>query len=341
MNKSKCPVTMRDAVLSAVYRQMCENSNIFFLTADFGAPVLDLIRKNCSNRFVNVGIAEQNLINVAAGLALEGFIVYAYAIAPFLTMRCFEQIRINLALTSQIRPINVNLIGVGAGYSYVVSGPTHQCYEDITVMRSLPNMTVYSPADHVVAEKICPHLSAQIGIKYIRLDAQILPAIYDQNISFNIPDGFYAYHDGEEFCILATGFMMHTAIKIARYYQETGYDIGLIDMFNLTSFDEEKFKLAIKKYKYLITLEEAFSGKGGMDSMIFDFSIRHHLEIKILNIGVQNRYEFAIGSRDFIHQRIGLDANTIINKMNVLFEKKYLYESNKDKISIDAQQHCS
>ena len=98
--------------------------------------------------FVNVGIAEQNLINVSAGLALEGHKVFAYAIAPFITMRCFEQIRVSLALLSEVRPMNVNLIGVGAGYSYVVSGPTHQCYEDITLMRAMPNFQVMSPADH-------------------------------------------------------------------------------------------------------------------------------------------------------------------------------------------------
>ena len=101
---------------------------IFFVSADFGSPVLDDIRADFPDRFLNVGIAEQNLINVSAGLALEGFTVFAYAIAPFITMRCFEQLRVNLALLSEVRDMNVNLIGVGAGYSYVVSGPTHQCY---------------------------------------------------------------------------------------------------------------------------------------------------------------------------------------------------------------------
>lgn len=322
--------TMRDALLTTVHQQMKKNTNIFFLTADFGAPVLDAIRKDCPNRFVNVGIAEQNLINVAAGLALEGFVVYAYAIAPFITMRCFEQIRVNLALMSQIRKINVNLIGVGAGYSYVVSGPTHQCYEDITLMRALPSMDVYSPADSMIVEKIAERILTQTGPKYLRLDAQILPDIYHEDIHLNIADGFYEHAQGENFCLIATGFMVHTGFKILNIYRERNVNIGFIDIFNLTSFDVEKFKSSIKKYRYLITMEEGFFGKGGMDSMLFNFITNHRLNIQILNIGVPNAYEFAIGSRDLIHERIGLNADTIVQKINTFLEKNIHYESNKN-----------
>ena len=117
------PIAMRDALLDRVWRSMATDDKVFFATADFGSPVLDKIRADHPDRFVNVGIAEQQLINVSVGLALEGYTVFAYAIAPFITMRCYEQIRVSLALLSEVRPMNVNLIGVGAGYSYVVSGP--------------------------------------------------------------------------------------------------------------------------------------------------------------------------------------------------------------------------
>ena len=145
------PRAMRDTFLQSLHALMADDPEIFFVSGDFGSPVLDQIRLDYPDRFLNVGIAEQNLINVTAGLALEGFTVFAYAIAPFLTMRCFEQIRVSLGLLSEVRPMNVNLVGVGAGYSYVVSGPTHQCYEDITLMRSLPNMRVISVSDQVLS----------------------------------------------------------------------------------------------------------------------------------------------------------------------------------------------
>ena len=97
------PLAMRDVLLDRIWRAMAEDQKIFFTSADFGSPVLDKIRADFPERFVNVGIAEQNLINVSAGLALEGYTVFAYAIAPFITMRCYEQIRVSLALLSEVR----------------------------------------------------------------------------------------------------------------------------------------------------------------------------------------------------------------------------------------------
>ena len=106
---------MRDSLLERIHQLMKDDDKLYFVTADFGSPVLDRVRDNYPKRFINVGIAEQNLINISAGLALEGYKVFAYAIAPFITMRCFEQIRVNLALLSNARKMNVTLIGVGAG----------------------------------------------------------------------------------------------------------------------------------------------------------------------------------------------------------------------------------
>jgi len=174
---------------------MAVDNKIFFVSADFGSPVLDKIRADFPSRFINVGIAEQNLINISAGLALEGYTVFAYAIAPFITMRCYEQIRVSLALLSEVRPMNVNLIGVGAGYSYVVSGPTHQCYEDITLMRALPNFQVLSPADHISAGALFDRCVKKTGPKYLRFDAQLLPVIYESEPP-NLNYGFHITHFG-------------------------------------------------------------------------------------------------------------------------------------------------
>ena len=189
------PLAMRDVFIERIWQEMSVNPLIFFISADFGSPVLDKIREDFPKRFINVGIAEQNLINITAGLAIEGYTVFAYAIAPFITMRCYEQIRVSLALLSEVRPMNVNLIGVGAGYSYVVSGPTHQCYEDITIMRALPNFQVLSPADHITAAKLFDGCVSSNGPKYLRFDAQILPVIYEGE-SPQISDGFHVHQKG-------------------------------------------------------------------------------------------------------------------------------------------------
>ena len=191
-------MTMRDAFIGNLCDRMATDDAIFFLAADLGAPALDRIRDQYSERFINVGIAEQNLINVATGLALEGFNVYTYAIAPFITMRAYEQARVNLAISSQIRPINVTMLGLGGGVSYVVSGPTHHCLEDLAIMRLLPNMSVYCPSDWIVATQLVDHTRTTIGPKYIRFDGKALPAIHADPASVDLNQGFVQVVSGQE-----------------------------------------------------------------------------------------------------------------------------------------------
>lgn len=308
------PRAMRDTLLQSIYELMLQDSEIFFVSADFGSPVIDKIRADKPDRFINVGIAEQNLINVSAGLALEGFKVFAYAIAPFITMRCFEQIRVSLALMSKVRPMNVNLIGVGAGYSYVVSGPTHQCYEDITLMRSMPNMRVLSLSDQHLASMMPAYCMRDLGVKYLRLDAQVLPMIY-QDIQVDLNKGFYAHKKGVRFCLVATGFMVHTAIKVAEALSELNIEVGIIDLFNLTTFDAQKFNEALTGYKTIVSMEEAFSGRGGLDALMFNYIAHQNLNINLINIGVEGDYRFEIGSRQHIHEEVGIGVKAIIKKI--------------------------
>jgi transketolase len=308
------PRAMRDTFLQALYEEMVRDPEIFFVSADFGSPVLDKIRAERPDRFVNVGIAEQNLINVSAGLALEGFKVFAYAIAPFITMRCFEQIRVNLALLSEVRPMNVNLVGVGAGYSYVVSGPTHQCYEDITLMRSMPNMRVLSLSDQLMAASFPRFCLDNQGPKYLRLDAQVLPPLYEDSLP-SLNDGFHVHRRGEKICLVATGYMVHTALKAADILAAQGINAGVIDLFSLGRFDAEKFDAAISGYGAVATMEEGFSGRGGLDALMFDHIARQGLGIRMLNIGVEGTYRFEIGERNALHEQVGIGVQSVVNKV--------------------------
>ncbi len=303
---------MRDALLTRIWQTMSFDENIFFTSADFGSPVLDKIRGDFPDRFVNVGIAEQNLINVSAGLALEGYTVFAYAIAPFITMRCFEQLRVNLALLSEVRPMNVNLIGVGAGYSYVVSGPTHQCYEDITLMRVLPNFRVLSPADHVTAAALFDVCANHRGPKYLRLDAQLLPVIDSEDVSApDLTAGYRILRKGSKVCMISTGYMSHTAMKVAERLAEHGIDATLIDLFDITGFDQPKINALLCSHDGLVTLEEGFRGRGGIDSMFFEIISRERLGLKHLNIGVKGGYRFELGTRAELHEQVGIGESTV------------------------------
>lgn len=292
--------TMRDALIEQIYEKMYDNDRIFFVSADMGAPALDKLREDFKDRFVNVGIAEQNLVNVSTGLALEGFTVYAYAIAGFLTMRAYEQIRINLALSAQRKEINVNLIGVGAGVSYDVSGPTHHCFEDLTIMRALPNIVLFSPSDWFIAEKFIDFSINVKKPKYIRLDGKPLPRIYEKNTKFEWGKGVCELIKGDDTCIVSTGYMTHKALKVAKKLQGNN-NVGVVDVFLLKPLDEEAFFNILKKYEFIITIEEGFINKGGLDCFVASMLNRRNVNIKLKSLGFEDKYVFKLGSRDFLY----------------------------------------
>jgi len=312
---------MRDVLLESVFQAMGEDEDVFFISADFGSPVLDKIRSEYPDRFVNVGIAEQNLINVTTGFALEGCKVFAYAIAPFITMRCYEQIRVNLAILSEIRDLNVNLIGVGAGFSYVVSGPTHQCFEDISIMRTLPNMQVLSPSDWRLTQEIVPHCLRSAHPKYIRLDAQPLPCIYDENSDVSIERGFTVLQHGERVCLMATGYMTQVAIQVQRELAQDGYKITVLDMYNLTDFDDVALADVVRNHSVLMTVEEGFDGKGGLDALAYKLVADKQLPVNVQANGLSSHYRFELMDRPSLHEAAGIGQQALVNKIRALTGK--------------------
>lgn len=295
---------MRDTFLASLYEKMKTDDSIFFIAADFGAPILDKIREDYPDRFINVGIAEQNLINVAAGLALEGFTVYAYAIAPFITMRCFEQIRVNVSVLSQVREMNINFIGVGAGVSYAMSGPTHHCLEDLSIMKTLPNMEVFSPSDYVLAQRYVDRTLESKTPKYIRFDAKPMIALSQSVEDFD--NGFRVMKKAGNVAVISTGYMSQKMMEIAHEY-----DITLIDIYILNSYSKELLEKKLEGIDTIITVEEGFKYSGGLDAEI-NSSFKGK---KIINLGFEKKYTFEIGSREFIHAENGIGKNDIIKEI--------------------------
>jgi transketolase len=300
---------MRDVFIEAICRRMATNSNIWFLAADLGSPALDRMRADFPDRFINVGIAEQNLVNVATGLALEGQVVYGYAIAPFISLRAYEQVRVNLSISSQVRPVNVNLIGVGGGVSYQVSGPTHHCLEDLSVMRLLPNMTVFSPSDAALCEAFVDYSIAHAGPKYLRFDGKTLPALYQKPDQQLLETGFCELVKGHDVCLVATGYMTQRAVRVAR---ELG-NVGVIDLFMLKPFDSDKLFEALGAYRHIITMEEAFINSGGMDCAIATLLSERRSTLTLDRIGFKDSYVFELGSRDSLHRMNGMDDGAVID----------------------------
>lgn len=306
---------MRDVFIEGLCQRMKKNKNIIFLTADFGSPKLDKLRTDFKERFINVGIAEQNLINVATGLALEGYTVYAYGLAPFISMRAYEQIRINISLQSQLREMNINLVGVGAGLSYEVSGPTHHCLEDLAVIRTLPNLMLFSPSDWVLTEKLVDFSIKVKKPKYFRFDAKPLPAIYTNKDKIRLMDGFKVLRKGNRLCLVSTGYFTHTALKIADNLEKEGVRIGVVDVFMLKPFNLNLFYEKIKRFKHILTLEEGFIDKGGLDSLVSVVLGNRNRSIQLIRLGFKDSYVFDLGDRNYLHKVQALDEETIYKRI--------------------------
>lgn len=302
-------MAMRDAFLGRLHVAMATDPRAFIVSDDFGAPTLDRIRKDFPDRFVNVGIAEQNAVNVATGLALEGFVSFAYGIAGFMTMRCYEQIRTNLSMAAQLRPINANIVGVGAGISYDLSGPSHHCLEDLTLMRLLPNLEVFSPSDWALAAEIASHALQSPRPKYIRLDSKPVPRIYPEGKLPRLADGFHELAVGRDTCLVATGYMTHVALRAAARAPEP---LGVVDLFAFRPLDEDLLLRTLAKYRRVITIEEAFIQRGGLDALVIGLLSRAEAAVRVRALGIFDRFLFEVGNRAHLHRLCGLDEEGIL-----------------------------
>ncbi len=305
--------SMRDVFLERIHAAMKNRDDIFLVCDDFGSRVLDKIRADFDDRFINVGIAEQNCINVATGLALEGFTVYAYGIACFMSMRSFEQIRINVSMTAQLRPMNLNIVGVGAGMSYDVSGPSHHCLEDLTLLRLLPHVDLFSPSDWQTAARLADYSVEKGGPKYFRFDSKPTPAIYSPEDEIDLAAGFHELARGEETCLVSTGFMTHVALKAAARAEEP---VGVVDVFGLKPADEQPLYEALQGYESIVTLEEGFIKRGGLDAMIGRLLADNGSQAKLTSLGVDDHYLFDLGGRERLHRLCGIDEEGVLGAIS-------------------------
>jgi len=293
---------MRDTFIERLYECMSSDDSIFFVSADFGAPTLDQLRADFPDRFINVGIAEQNLINVSTGLALEGFKVYAYGIALFITMRAYEQIRTSISVLSQVRDININLVGVGAGLSYDVVGPTHHCLEDSCIMNVLPGFNIFSPSDPVLTGKFVDYTLGHSGPKYVRLDGKAQPELYSHEDNISFDDGFSELRKGKDLCIVSTGYMTQVALKIADLLARDNINAGDVDQLFLKPFNEEGLLEILRQYSHVVTMEESFINKGGLDTIIEHLCFSNRLFIGMTKLGFGDKYVFDVGDREHLYK---------------------------------------
>lgn len=298
-------IDIRDAFFDEIYN-IGANEDVIFITADADAFGLRRFKKDFPEQFINIGVAEQNMIAVAAGLALSGKRVFIYAIIPFITMRCYEHIKVNICSMH----LPVTIIGAGAGLSFGFDGPTHHAVHDIAVMRILPEISIYNPSDSLMAKK-CADIAYKTNTPvYIRLDKGTIKQIYNDNEEFS--DGLSLLNHGKDVCIVSTGIMVHNALKAAERLLKDNIDAGVIDIYRLKPISGKMLIDILSAYKYVFTLEEN-SIVGGLGTIISEIVADNKLSVYLKRIAIKDEQSFRYGERDWLHEYYGLDATAVAN----------------------------
>ncbi|MCX6907607.1 MAG: 1-deoxy-D-xylulose-5-phosphate synthase [Verrucomicrobia bacterium] len=309
MASTKFILGMRDAFFNALYEFFKRDPEAVFISADNGAPTLDQFHENLPNQYFNVGIAEQQLIGMACGMALEGKKVYTYAIAPFVTIRCYEQTKLDVCAMN----LPITCIGVGAGYAYDIMGPTHHTVEDLTVMRALPNMTVHSPADAYCAEALAEISYRNPSPQYIRFDRAGVPEIYGEG-HFNFADGVLLTRPGGSIALVATGIMVHQALKVADELAKAGVQARVIDLCRIKPVNTKRLFEYLKGVNRVVSMEEHFLA-GGLGSLLAEIFVDNDVRLPLLRIGQDDRYVFDNGGREVIWEKYGLDVRSMTDRI--------------------------
>ena len=288
--------------------------NVLFLTADMTfAAGLERFRNNYPNRIYDLGIAEQNLIGVSSGLASEGFNPFAVTYATFLATRALDQVKMNLGYMKQ----PVKLVGVNAGFAAGILGPTHMAIEDIAAMRSIPEITVVSPADMTEVVKALMAAAEADYPMYIRLTGDMNQApVYSDDYDFEIGKAV-VLQEGTDIAIVSTGVVTSNVIKAAHQLQEKGLSCSVINMHTVKPLDEAALD-KVSAARLIVTVEE-HSVLGGLGSAVSEYLSAKRNSPPVLRIGVRDFYPHA-GSYAALLKECGLDpdgiADTVLKKIN-------------------------
>jgi transketolase len=305
---------MRDAFFERIYDLAKQDKDIVIVSADMAAPALDIFRKDFKDRFINVGISEQNAILVAAGLALIGKKPIAYAITQFISLRAFEQIRIYSCGMN----LPMSIVGVGAGAGYYESGPTHHIIEDISVMRTLPYLEIYNASDQESARVFADFSVDGRGPKYIRLDRDKIGGLHNPGESYS--KGLSVLTPFFKVNIIATGNMVKIALDVKEKLSAEGINIGVVDLYRFPA-DNTSLLAVLNASRVLVTLEE-HTLVGGLGSYILEVMNDNGIVLPVKRLGMDTSQGYAgcynYGGREAIRGEFGIDCESIVSSIKEL-----------------------
>lgn len=307
---------MRKAVISTLAELADSHPEIYLLTGDLGYTVLEPFADRHPDRFINVGVAEQNMLGIAAGLAEAGFVPYVYSIATFAALRGYEFFR-NGAILHNFR---VRILGVGGGFDYGTAGPTHQALEDLGVMRIQPGLSVIAPNDVRQARAAIKNTWDADGPIYFRIGKD------EKNTSAKFDGGFEMGRvdtsgSGGDICLLSTGSAALDLEKTAASLEEKGISCGFASVPTLAPAPTEKLADFLKGYAHAVTVEDHFA-VGGLGSLVAEVIAENGLSCRLTRFGVTTSPRGPIGGVSYLRERHGLSADDIIRKIESILADK-------------------
>ena len=297
---------MRNAFIDELTNLAEKNEKIFLIVGDLGFGVIEEFERKFPKQFLNAGVAEQNMMGMAAGLASAGYQVFVYSIGNFPTFRCLEQIRNDICYEE----LNVTIVSIGAGLSYGALGYSHHTIDDIGVMNSLPGMTIYSPADPEET-RIALELSLSVKTpKYFRLGKSGEPEVF-MSVQSNFPH-WTQITQGQRLILLTTGAITGEAVKAAEILKSDGVEISLcaIPLLKPFTFDNAY----VQNFKHVLVVEE-HSISGGLGSLVSEQIALSGISVNLVKLGLPDSVHHEIGSQKYLRSFFNIDAEGMVRKV--------------------------
>ena len=301
---------MRDTFVRTLLEIAKKDKNVYIITGDLGFGVLKPFWTELPDQIINAGIAEQNMTSIAAGLAMQGKIVYTYSIGNFPTLRCIEQIRNDCAYHNA----NVKVVCVGGGFVYGSLGMSHHATEDIAMMRSLPDVTVLAPGDLVEAEAATKAIYETPGTCYLRLGRGGEKRIHEQLDGFTIGKAI-EIQKGEKVAVFSTGAIFDEVNEACEELKEQGIVPTVYTFPTVKPIDKEVILECAKTHKAIVTVEE-HNLSGGFGSAVAEVLAEEDgAKAKLVRVALDDRYSCIVGSQKYLRKQYSIDAKAIIEKV--------------------------
>lgn len=302
---------MRNAFADELTKLGTEDGRVVMLSGDIGNRLFDKFKDKHPSRFFNCGVAEANMMGVAAGMAMNGLRPVAYTITPFVTTRCLEQIRTDVCY----HEVPVTIVAVGAGLAYSGLGPTHHACEDISFLRSIPNMVVICPGDAFEVRGALRAAMQQDRPVYIRMGKKGEPVVHKGPIADFVIGKAITVEEGSDVCLLSTGNMLPEAVEAAHALKDKNLSAEVVSFHTVKPLDEEKLKQAFARFKLVATIEEhsLIGGFGAaVSEWLLDSQTPHR---KFLRFGTPDAFFKKSGEQEYAREVLGLTGRQIAEKI--------------------------